>query len=186
MLLGLLLLGLEAKPAAGGPDFPAATVNKIDTLLKPEVTTWESKLEPIEVQREKQIAEAEAARVAAAVKAQQEATAKEAARLAAVRQVQQPVAKPAVTGTCAEWMAAAGITDIVNATYIIMSESGCNPNAVNRSSGACGIGQQLPCGKWPHAWNEPVGAMIDMQNYVNARYGSWANAVAFWRSHNWY
>jgi len=92
----------------------------------------------------------------------------------------------APTGTCADWMRLAGITDPGNAIILINRESGCNPNAVNRSSGACGIGQQLPCGKWPHAWNDPVGGMIDMQSYVMARYGSWANAVAFSTSHGWY
>jgi len=91
-----------------------------------------------------------------------------------------------VSGTCQDWMNQAGITDQGNAYTLIMRESGCNPNAVNKSSGACGIGQQLPCGKWSHTWNEPVGAMIDMQSYTIARYGSWANAVAFHNSHNWY
>jgi hypothetical protein len=97
-----------------------------------------------------------------------------------------PTVVAAPGGSCASWMAAAGITDTTNAYTLIMRESGCNPNAVNRSSGACGIGQQLPCGKWPHVWNDPVGAMIDMQGYVFARYGSWANAVAFHNAHNYY
>ncbi len=97
-----------------------------------------------------------------------------------------PVASVPVTGTCSDWMTAAGVTDQANAYILIMRESGCNPNSVNRSSGACGIGQQLPCGKWPHTWNDPVGAMIDMQNYVVARYGSWANAVAHSTSVGWY
>lgn len=83
-------------------------------------------------------------------------------------------------------MLAAGITDIPNATYLIMKESGCNPNAVNASSGACGIGQQLPCGKWPHQWNDPVGGMIDMQNYVFSRYGSWAAAAGHSQATGWY
>lgn len=92
----------------------------------------------------------------------------------------------AVSGTCSEWLAQAGVTDIANATWLINKESGCNPNAVNKSSGACGIGQQLPCGKWEHQWNDPVGSIIDMQNYVMNRYGSWANAVQWHLSHNWY
>lgn len=107
-----------------------------------------------------------------------------------VPEVQPPVqARPAAaSGTCSEWMAMAGITDTANAYQLIMGESGCNPNSVNASSGACGLGQQLPCGKWPHQWNDPVGALIDMQNYVYATYGSWANAWATWQARypHWY
>jgi len=95
-----------------------------------------------------------------------------------------PVVGP--TGTCSEWMTQAGITDLGNAIILINRESSCNPNSVNKSSGACGIGHQLPCGKWPHTWNDPVGGMIDMQNYVIGRYGSWAGAVGFSNTHGWY
>lgn len=129
----------------------------------------------------------------------QEATAEDAVEAAqAAEQAQavqvaapQPQVAPAPVyaapaGNCASWMAAAGITDPATALILINKESGCNPNAMNPSSGACGIGQQLPCGKWPHAWNDPVGAMIDMQAYVIARYGSWANALAFHLSNNYY
>jgi len=87
-----------------------------------------------------------------------------------------------------EWMQAAGIpeSDWTNVDFIVTRESGWNPNAVNKSSGACGLGQQLPCGKWAGAWNDPVAALIAMTGYVNARYGGWAGAVSFWNSHNWY
>ena len=77
-------------------------------------------------------------------------------------------------------MDAAGITEL-SAYKLIQAESGCNPNAVNRKSGACGIGQQLPCGKWSHIWNDPIGGMLDMKAYVTVRYGSWDNAWAFWQ-----
>ena len=104
-----------------------------------------------------------------------------------VKAVVKPQPKPpAPTGTCASWMKAAGIVDTVSAYALIMRESGCNPNAVNASSGACGLGQQLPCGKWPHTWNEPIGALIDMQNYVFARYGTWAAALSHSYAVNWY
>lgn len=95
-----------------------------------------------------------------------------------------PVVRP--TGSCGSWMAAAGISDPATAYLLIMRESGCNPNAVNRYSGACGIGQQLPCGKWAHQWNDPVGAMIDMQNYVYAVYGSWGNAWSHELNYGYY
>lgn len=90
----------------------------------------------------------------------------------------------AASGTCQDWMNQAGITDQGNAYILIMRESGCNPNAVNRSSGACGIPQALPCSKL--GTSDPVEQLRWMQGYVVARYGSWANAVAFHNSHNWY
>lgn len=107
-------------------------------------------------------------------------------QLAAQTSIVAPAASQAPTGSCQAWMTAAAIVDQASAYQLIMRESGCNPNAVNRSSGACGIGQQLPCGKWPHPWNDPVGGMIDMQAYVFGRYGSWANALGFQIRNNWY
>lgn len=98
----------------------------------------------------------------------------------------QPLAQP--VGTKTDWMRAAGIpeSDWGYVDYIITRESGWNPNAVNKSSGACGLGQQLPCGKWAHTWNDPVGGLIDANNYAIARYGTWANAVSFWQSKHWW
>jgi resuscitation-promoting factor RpfB len=90
----------------------------------------------------------------------------------------------ASSGSCSEWMTQAGVSDIVNAYELIRRESGCNPNAVNRSSGACGIPQALPCSKL--GTTDPVKQIIWMQNYVMSRYGSWSNAVAWHNSHNWY
>ena len=89
-----------------------------------------------------------------------------------------------VSGTCQDWMNQAGITDQGNAYTLIMRESGCNPNAVNKSSGACGIPQALPCSKL--GTSDPVEQLRWMQNYVVRRYGSWANAVAHSTAHNWY
>lgn len=89
-------------------------------------------------------------------------------------------------------MAQAGVTDVGSAIILINRESGCNPNAVNKSSGACGVGQSLPCSKMG-AVNangtsavSPVAQIRWMQNYVIQRYGSWANAVAFHNRNNWY
>lgn len=91
-----------------------------------------------------------------------------------------------VSGTCSEWLAKAGVTDINNAIWLINKESGCNPNAVNRLSGACGIGQELPCGKSGCSLGDGACQIVWMNSYVLGRYGSWANAVAFHLSHNWY
>ena len=92
----------------------------------------------------------------------------------------------AVSGTCADWMSAAGISDIYNATILLNKESHCNPSAVNPSSGACGLAQELPCGKSGCSLGDGACQMAWMNSYVLRRYGSWANAVAFHLSHNWY
>lgn len=91
-------------------------------------------------------------------------------------------------GSHEDWMRAAGIAqaDWGYVEYIIAHESGWNPNAVNKSSGACGLGQQLPCGKWAHTWNDPIGALIDASVYARARYGSWAGAYAAWKRQGWW
>jgi hypothetical protein len=110
----------------------------------------------------------------------------------AIAESSQAVSKPQVSGavavgdSCEQWMAQAGVSDLANARELIRRESGCNPNAVNRSSGACGIAQELPCGKSGCGLGNPVCQIKWMQNYVNARYGSWANAVAWHNAHHWY
>lgn len=113
-------------------------------------------------------------------------------RLASLTQQRASAARVPVSGTCAEWIAAAGIGDVASAAELIRRESGCNPNAVNRSSGACGIGQSLPCSKMGPVNSDgtsavsPVEQMIWMQNYVMRRYGSWGAAIAWHNTHNWY
>jgi hypothetical protein len=144
---------------------------------------WEEVIRPILAQREKQIEEqrkAEEARKKAEAQAKAVVASKKAP-------APQPV-KVQVSGNKADWMRAAGIPEAhwAYVDAIVTRESGWNPNAVNRSSGACGLGQQLPCGKWAGAWNDPVAALRAMTGYVNARYGGWAGAVAFWNRNHWY
>lgn len=92
----------------------------------------------------------------------------------------------AASGTCQDWMNQAGITDQANANILIMRESGCNPRAVNPTSGACGISQALPCSKMGPVNADgtsavsPVGQLQWMNSYVMARYGSWERALDFW------
>lgn len=121
------------------------------------------------------------------VKLQAKKDAQAKAAQAAVK-VNQPAPVAAVSGNKASWLAASGIPaeQWGYVDQIVTRESGWNPNAVNKSSGACGLGQQLPCGKWAGAWNDPVAALIAMNGYVTARYGSWAGAVAFWNANHWY
>lgn len=94
---------------------------------------------------------------------------------------------PEPTGDKQTWMNQAGInpSDYGYVDYIAQRESSWNPSAVN-SIGACGLFQQLPCGKWSHQWNDPVGAIIDANTYALQRYGSWANAYNFWLRNNWW
>ncbi len=74
--------------------------------------------------------------------------------------------------------------------YIYNRESGNNPAAVNSSSGACGLGQFLPC----HPKIDPcrlIQADYGCQDgkftaYMQSRYGSWSAARAFWDSHHWW
>ena len=102
--------------------------------------------------------------------------------------VTQPAPVAAISGNKQTWLAESGIPEAhwgyVDA--IVSRESGWNPNAVNKGSGACGLGQQLPCGKWAGAWNDPVAALRAMTAYVNGRYGGWAGANAFWNQNHWY
>ena len=92
-----------------------------------------------------------------------------------------------ITGSKADWMAAAGIPESEwgYVDFIVSRESGWNPNALNSSSGACGLVQALPCSKIGPNWNDPVVALQWGNSYVS-RYGSWAGAVSFWNSHGWY
>ncbi len=102
------------------------------------------------------------------------------------------VAAPAVTApvgdvkaiayamVCAKW----GCDQWTYVDYIVNRESGWNPNALNASSGACGLFQALPCSKMG-------GTDINTQlnwgmGYIAGRYGTPAGAYAFWQSHHWY
>jgi hypothetical protein len=122
----------------------------------------------------------------AAKKAQSLANAQKAAQNVATAVV--PHAQAAPSGGKVDWLRASGIPESQwsYVDSIVTRESGWNPNAVNKNGGACGLGQQLPCGKWAGAWNDPVAALKAMNSYVTARYGSWAGAVAFWNANKWY
>ncbi|MGW8483918.1 aggregation-promoting factor C-terminal-like domain-containing protein [Microbacterium sp. NPDC055903] len=91
-------------------------------------------------------------------------------------------------GSPAEWMAAAGIaeSDWGYVDYIVSRESGWNPNATNKSSGACGLVQALPCSKVPGNGYNPVDNLRWGNGYATGRYGSWADAYNFWRSNHWW
>ena len=91
-------------------------------------------------------------------------------------------------GAPAEWMAAAGIaeSDWGYVDYVVSRESGWNPNATNKSSGACGLVQALPCSKVPGNGYDPVDNLRWANGYATGRYGSWAGAHAFWTKNHWW
>lgn len=96
------------------------------------------------------------------------------------------IKQKSLSGNCASWMKAAGINDMASANYLIGQESGCNPYAVNPTSGACGVGQEHPCGKSGCALGDGACQVRWMNSYVLGRYGSWANAANYHRAHNSY
>lgn len=148
---------------------------------------WNQVLTPQLARRDAQIAEAKRLEEEQRAKAEAEAKAAQAQKAEAEKQKQQTTAVSLPGGSHTDWMTAAGI-DPANFGYvefIVSRESGWNPNAINSSSGACGLGQQNPCGKWPGAWNDPIAALSAMNSYV-ARYGGWAGAYAYWQAHGNY
>ncbi len=100
--------------------------------------------------------------------------------------VQKPKPVVKASGTCEEWIAQAGITDKVNARELIRRESQCKPHAVNPSSGACGVAQELPCGKSGCKRGDGACQVKWMSDYVKSRYGSFANAIAHHNLKDWY
>jgi len=70
--------------------------------------------------------------------------------------------------------------------FIYLKESGNNPGAINKSSGACGLGQALPCSKMPCSLSDYACQDQFFTAYMQARYGTWENAKAFWLSHHWW
>lgn len=91
-------------------------------------------------------------------------------------------------GTKSEWLAASNIPEESwgYADFMVTRESGWNPNAMNASSGACGLAQALPCSKVPGNPLDPVNSLNWMNGYVNGRYGGWEGAYNFWQQNHWY
>ncbi|GAB2703097.1 aggregation-promoting factor C-terminal-like domain-containing protein [Nocardia thraciensis] len=73
---------------------------------------------------------------------------------------------------------------------VITRESGWNTFAVNKESGAYGLGQALPAHKMgTHGLDwccNPLTQIRWTYDYMNQRYGGPDGAWAFWQSHGWY
>ena len=91
-------------------------------------------------------------------------------------------------GSKTDWLAASNIPEESwgYADFMVGKESGWNPNALNKSSGACGLAQALPCSKVPGNPMNPVDSLNWMNGYVNGRYGGWEGAYNFWQVKHWY
>jgi len=70
--------------------------------------------------------------------------------------------------------------------FIYYRESKNNPSSVNQSSGACGLGQALPCSKMPCSLSDYACQDKFFTGYMQNRYGTWEKAKAFWLSNNWW
>lgn len=102
--------------------------------------------------------------------------------------ITQKASATSYAGTKLDWLKASGIPEAEwwAVDYIVSRESSWNPNAVNKSSGACGLVQSLPCSKLGPNWNDPVVALKWQYQYVLNRYGGYSQAVAFWKVNHWY
>lgn len=71
---------------------------------------------------------------------------------------------------------------------LIARESGFKPNAINPTSGACGLGQSLPCSKMQCSLDmDGVECQLKwVENYVVNRYGTIDQALSFHDVKNWY
>jgi uncharacterized protein YabE (DUF348 family) len=87
-----------------------------------------------------------------------------------------------------KWLKAAGIPeeDWGYVDYIVTKESTWRPEAVNKTSGACGLVQALPCSKLGADWRDPVVALKWQYQYVTERYGGYRQAYEFWIKKKWY
>lgn len=71
---------------------------------------------------------------------------------------------------------------------LIKKESGYSHSAVNPSSGACGLGQMLPCDKYGpgSCWRALQKQANCVVKYTLGTYRTPANAWNFWQVHHWY
>lgn len=77
-------------------------------------------------------------------------------------------------------------SDWPSATELICKESSFNPQAINRSSGACGLHQALPCSKMNCSLDD-VDCQLDWgKNYIASRYGTVTKALEFHLKNGWY
>lgn len=98
-----------------------------------------------------------------------------------------PIVPPVPTGH-EQLLTAAGVpSDQQNAAdKIITMESSWNPTEIEPTTGACGLAQELPCGKSGCAQTDTLCTLEWANTYVTNRYGSWQAALAFHLANGWY
>lgn len=69
---------------------------------------------------------------------------------------------------------------------LIMRESGWNPYSINQSSGACGLGQSLPCNKMKADLWDYEAQLNWIVSYISQRYGTPAKALQYHEAQGWY
>ncbi|MBQ1100759.1 transglycosylase SLT domain-containing protein [Streptomyces sp. NPDC097107] len=137
--------------------------------------------------QEKAKKEAKAAEEAKKRKAQEEAASRDAKREStsfavqssySISQIQAMARQMVPSG---QWQCFSNIVD---------HESSWNYQAVNPSSGAYGLFQALPAGKYSSAgadWRTNPATQIKWGlNYMDSRYGSPCDAWSFWQANHWY
>ena len=149
---------------------------EIDNLIPKKPTTSQladAKYTSMSAQRDKQAADA--------------AIAQEQARQAELARQKALAVAPVPTITAQPQSQASYVAISGDAkSFIYMHESGGRTNAINASSGACGLGQALPCSKLPCTLSDYACQDAWFTNYMLSRYGSWENARSFWLSHSWW
>lgn len=85
-------------------------------------------------------------------------------------------------------MQAAGISqaDWPAVEKMIMMESSWDAGAVEPTTGACGLAQELPCGKSGCGGGDAVCELRWASQYVVSRYGGWTAALNFHYRNGWY
>jgi hypothetical protein len=72
------------------------------------------------------------------------------------------------------------------AIELFSKESCLNPQAINKTSGACGICQSYPCEKMGCSLDD-VDCQIEWSyKYIANRYGNAENSLNFHLANNWY
>ncbi len=98
---------------------------------------------------------------------------------------------PTVEDAKAWALATLGPRDYQALYWIVWSESKWDPAAVNRRSGACGLGQFWPCSKMSATlpdWRvQPIAQLRDyVIPYARKKYGSLPGAWAAWQRRGWW
>lgn len=99
-----------------------------------------------------------------------------------------PVPAPVALTDHEAIMQAANIdsSDWAAVNTIVNWESSWRTDAVEPTTGACGLLQELPCGKSGCSLSDTVCILSWGDSYVTSRYGGWQAAVSFHLANGWY